>query len=216
MRLAVNKTVFFACITLLLYLNACATHNNPETQQVVELPELSCVAVLPTSIPTSSSAVMTKSKAMSLEQGAIFFNSVLVEELGTRSEFRVLNENQLDAILQNPWGGRIRQIQDVGAATGCGGVLVTSVSRYRKRVGGEMSVDTPAAAAFSMELVGVKRGIVIWSSSYDEEQKALFDNIFSFHKAESRGFKWLSVEDLVRNSMNLRLAEFPYFQKDEI
>lgn len=216
MRSVVNKIVSCMCIGLFLCLNACSTHNRTKTQQVAELPELSCIAVLPSSIPVSSSAAMTKAKAMSLEQGAAFLDSVLMEELGARSEFKVLSENQLDAILQNPWGGRIRQIQDIGAATGCGGVLETNISRYRQRVGGEMSVDTSAAAAFSMELIGVERGVVIWSTSFDEEQKALFDDIFSFTKAESRGFKWLSVEDLIRDSVNIRLADLPYFQKSEI
>lgn len=211
-----NKIVSFLCVGLFLCLNACSTHNSKETKQDVELPELTCIAVLPTSVPVSASTAIIKKKALSLEQGASFLDSVLMEELDGRSEFKVLSENQLDAILQNPWGGRIRQIQDVGAATGCGGVLETSISRYRQRIGGEMSVDTPAAAAFSMELIGVERGVVIWSTSFDEEQKALLDDIFSFTKAESRGFKWLSVEDLIRDSVSHRLADFPYFQQSEI
>ncbi len=211
-----NKIVFCLCIGFFLCLNACATHNSDETQQAADLPELSCVAVLPVSIPVSSSTTMTKSRVVGLEQGAVFLDSVLMEKLGRQSEFKVLSENQLDAILQDPWGARKNQIQDIGAATGCGGILETSISRYRQRVGGEMSVDTSAAAAFSMELVDVKSGVVLWLSSFNEEQKALFDDIFSFNNAQSRGFKWLSVEDLIRDGVNLRLAEFPYFKKSEI
>lgn len=211
-----NKIVSLLCVSLFFCLNACSSHNSEKTKQVVVLPELNCVAVLPTLVPVSSNAVTTKTKDLSLEQGADFLDSLLMEELGGRTEFKVLTKNQLDAMLRNPWGGRIRRMQGVGAATGCGGVLETSISKYRQRVGGSMSVDTPAAAAYSMELVGVPSGVVIWSASFDEEQKALFDDLFSFHKAESRGFKWLSVEELIRDSVNQRLADFPYFQKSEL
>lgn len=211
-----NKIVSLLCVGLFFSLNGCSNHNSDTKKQVVVLPELSCVVVLPTLVPAPTSATITKARSLSLEQGAAFLDSVLMEELGALGEFKVLTENQLDAILQNPWGGRIRQMQDVGAATGCGGVLETSISKYRQRVGGSMSVDTSAAAAYSMELVGVESGVVIWSSSFDEEQKALFDDIFSFHKAENRGFRWLSVEELIRDSVKLRLADFPYFQKSEI
>lgn len=211
-----KKVVSFLCVCFLLILSACATHNNKETKQVAELPALNCVAVLPTAVPVSAGSTIKNDNALSLEQGAVFLDSILREELGDRSEFKILSENRLGAILQNPWGGRIRQIRDIGAATGCEGVLETTVSRYRQRVGSEMSVDVPASAAFSMVLVGVKSGVVIWSTSFDEEQKALLDDLFSFHKAERRGFKWLSVEDLVRESVKLRLADFPYFQKSEL
>ncbi len=67
-----NKIVFCLCIGFFLCLNACSTHNSDETQQAADLPELSCVAVLPVSIPVSSSTTMTKSRVVGLEQGAVF------------------------------------------------------------------------------------------------------------------------------------------------
>ena len=78
-----------------------------------------------------------------------------------------------------------------------------------------MSVETPAAVAFSMELIGVERGVVLWTASFDETQKALLEDIFSFAKARKRGFKWLSVQELSRDGLTSRLQEFPYFQKAE-
>jgi hypothetical protein len=151
----------------------------------------------------------------SLVLGARYLDVILMETLGAKKEFKVLSANQLDAILPNPWGGRIKQIRDIGQATGCGAVLESSIGRYQKRVGGEMSVETPAAAAFSMALTSVEQGGRIWSTSFDEEQKALFEDIFSFGKAERRAFKWLSVQELLRDGVDSRLAEFPYFQEAE-
>ncbi len=211
-----NKIVFYTlCVCFFLGVSACSSRKSLETKQVVDLPLLSCVAVLPVAVPITGSDAISKEISESLQQGARSLDSILMEKFGAQPEFKVLSANQLDAILPNPWGGRISQIQDIGRATGCGGVLETSIGRYRKRVGGELSVETPAAAAFSMALTGVEQGVRIWSTSFDEEQKALFEDIFSFGKAERRAFKWLSVQDLLRDGVDSRLAEFPYFQEIE-
>jgi hypothetical protein len=193
-------------------LTACSSFNE-DPIEIEPLPEVSCVAVLPTTIPVGSREAFFEARKKSLLAGAAFFDSVIAEELGDRAEFTVLTENQLDAILGDPWGGRLQQIRDVGKATGCGAVLKTSLSRYRERIGSEMSVETSASVAFSMQLTGVELGDVLWSTSFDETQKALFDDIFSFDKAQKRGFKWLSVQDLSRDGLKSRLQKFPFFLK---
>ncbi len=237
-------------------LTGCSSMSGVEERAAMVLPELNCVAVLPTAVPVfssgtvtgakdksfrdssayidsdssadtqhqlltqsqpnvSSSGALTAEKKQSLQDGAAYIDSVLLEELGGQPEFQLLSERQLDAILSDPWGGRLQQIRDIGQATGCGGVMKTTISRYRQRVGGDMSVDTAASAAFSMELIGVESGVVAWTTSFDETQQPLSENIFSFRKAQNRGFKWLSVEELTRGGVKNRLAEFPYFQEKD-
>jgi len=216
MRNAVNKIILCLYVGLFLVLTACAGHNPGETKQVADLPEISCVAVIPVLVPVSASATLTTENKQMLHDGAEYLDSLLLAKFDLKKEFRVLSENQLDAILDNPWGGRVAQIGAIGRATGCGAVLETSVSRYRQRLGNEMSAEIPAAAAFSMELLGVKTGTVLWSTSFDETQKALFDDILSFSKAEKRGFKWLSVQELCSGAVDSRMDEFPYFQENNI
>ena len=211
-----NKIVSCLCVCLFLALSACAVPDSSDTRQVENLPEISCVAVLPVLVPVSATATLTAANKQALLDGAGFLDSVLLEELDVRNEFKVLGENQLDAILADPWGGRVEQVTAIGKATGCGAVLETSISRYRQRVGTDMSAEIPASAAFSMELIGVKSATVLWSTSFDETQKALFDNILTFAQAEKRGFKWLAVEELSGSALKNRLALFPYFQEEEI
>ncbi len=195
-------------------LNGCSSPDSSESAKELEsLPELSCVAVLPTAVPVSSSDTLTMTQKMDLKEGAAYLDSILTEELGSRTQFEILTENQLDAILGDPWGGRLQQVRTIGKATRCEAVLVTSLSKYRQRVGSTMSIETSAAAAFSMELISVEDGVVFWTTSFDETQKALFEDIFSYNKAEKRGFKWLTVEELSRDGMTSRLNEFPYFQE---
>ena len=209
------RKIFSVLCFVSLTLSACSSLISDDPKEIGTLPEVSCVAVLPTAVAIADSAPLTVARKKHIMDGAAYLDSVMVDELGDRTEFRLLTENQLDAILSGPWGGRLQQIRDIGQATGCGAVLEISLSKYRERVGSEMSVETPAAAAFSMKLIGVESGVVLWTTSFDESQKALFDDIFSFGKARKRGFKWLSVQALSRDGLSSRLQNFPYFQKVE-
>ncbi len=166
-----------SCVFVGFILTGCSSWIGGEERAAMVLPDLSCVAVLPTAVPVfssgnvtgekeksfrdsgayidsdsgvdmqhqlltqsqpavSSSGTLTAEKKQSLHDGAAYIDSVLFEELGGLVEFQVLTENQLDAILSDPWGGRLQQVRDIGQATGCGGVMKTTISRYRQRVGG--------------------------------------------------------------------------------
>jgi len=209
----VRKLFPILCLMSLALSSCSSLVSVDEPKKLGDLPEVSCVAVLPATVPVQHSETLSAAKKKSLLEGAAFLDSVLAEELGGRTEFRILTEQQLDAILGDPWGGRAQQVRDIGQATRCGAVLETSLSRYRERVGSTMSAEVPAAAAFSMELLSVETGIVLWASSFDESQKALFEDIFSFEKAQRRGFKWLSVQELAGDGLKDRLSSFPYFQE---
>jgi len=211
----VRRLLALLCICL-FGLNACSSwKGSDETVEAQVLPELSCIAVLPTAVPVESTGIMLNTELKSLLAGAAYLDSVLAEELAGKEQFHILTDHQIDGILSDPWGGRIQQLRAISKATGCGGVLETTLSRYRQRVGTKLSAETPASVSFSMDLVGVEKGVVLWSTSFDETQQALFDNILSFKTAESRGFKWITAEELIRKGLQTRLEAFPYLQKQE-
>lgn len=204
-----------SCICL-LGLNACTFWKGSEVVPEPRLlPELSCVVVLPTEVPVESDQAVSKTELQGLTEGATYIDSILAEMLGGKEQFHLLSDYQVDGILSDPWGGKMEQLQALAKATGCEGVLETTLSRYRQRVGTELSAETSAAVSFSMDLVAVNDGEVLWSASFDEAQKALLENILTFKKAESRGFKWITVEQLTRKGVESRLNDFPYYQKQE-
>ncbi len=207
----------FVVLCLLSFsLSGCySVDSGEETKELALLPEFNCVTVLPTAVFVTSSGTLTTAQKKNLQDGATFLDTIISDELSGREQFEILTENQLDAILGDPWGGRLQQVLAVGHATGCGAVLETSISKYRQRVGSTMSIETPAAVAFSMQMTDVEKGVVLWATSFNESQKALFEDIFSFSKAEKRGFKWLTVEELSHDGMKSRLDNLPYFQKDD-
>ena len=61
-----------------------------------------------------------------------------------------------------------------------------------------------------MRLVNTRDGGVLWQSMFKETQQSLMSNLMSFDKAESRGFKWITVEELVRQGINEKIEECPY------
>ncbi len=213
-----RQLIALSCVCLLgavfLGLNGCAAPDGTkEAQEARPLPKLSCIAVIPTTIPVERGGIQQNAEDKKLLEGAAYLDSVLAEALQGKEQFLLLTSSQIDGILKDPWGGRKQQLQSIGQATGCEGVLQTTLSRYRDRVGSELSADTPASVSFSMDLVGVEQGGVLWSTSFDETQKALFDDILSFKKAESRGFKWITVRALAQKGVQSRLAEMPYYKK---
>ncbi len=210
------KILFPLSAVAILLLSSCSKPiDNEETEDLAPLPELSCVAVIPTTIPLFDDTLQAAAQIKKMTAAATIFDTVLQEELGGTDTFQLLNNNQLTAIIENPDVSSLQQIHDIAGATGCGAILKVDLTRYRERVGGEMSVATPASVAFSMELIGMQNGIVFWATSFDETQKALLEDIFSFDKAQKRGFKWLSARELSTDGLKERLRQFPYFQKIE-
>lgn len=192
-------------------ISGCATSDNVSNTKAAEkLPQLNCIAVLPTVVAISNHTISASDKQI-LTDGAEFIDTVLAEELGGNDRFTLMSEMQLNAILSDPWAGRMQQFQTIAQATRCEGVMETTISRYRDRIGSTMSATVPAAAAFSMELVEGESGTGVWSASFNETQQALTENIFSFKKAESRHFQWIPVDQLVRDGIKSRLSHFPYF-----
>lgn len=214
MRFPVKRLLIILCL-FSFALNGCsAFYGDKKAEEHGPIPELSCVAVLPVMVPVTNNDSLSPMQKKNLQKGALYLDSVLADELKNTAQFRILTENQLDAILGDPWGGRLQQVRSIGQATRCGAVLKTDLTKYRQRIGSNMSIETSAAAAFSMELIDVKTGMVFWTTSFDENQKSLFEDIFSYNTAERRGFQWLSVEELSRDGVQSRLKEFPYFQKE--
>ena len=101
-------------------------------------------------------------------------------------------------------------IKKVGSELKCAAVLMTTLTDYRQRLGGAYGAERPASVTFTMRLISTRDGRVLWHSMFKETQQSLMSNLLSFGKAESRGFKWITVEELVRHGINETLEKCPY------
>ncbi len=196
-----------------LFFSACSGKKGDQAEdKVVALQPLTGIVVMPTVITKEALGAMGKGSS-TLDRGAGFVDGVIASELGRNEKVHIVTERQLDALLNDAAGARLEQMKALGAKLDSNAVLDITVTRFHDRDGSDLSVNTPASAAFQMVLTHVDTGMVLWAASFDETQEALSSNLLSLGKARNRGFKWITVEDLVRQGVKERLADCPYLQK---
>lgn len=88
-------------------------------------------------------------------------------------------------------------------------VAMGTVWRYRDRVSEAGMPDRHASVAFSVYLVNVSSGRVIWNSMFDETQKPLMDNLLEARKQIKMGLKWLSADELAKQGVQQVFSTFP-------
>jgi len=70
---------------------------------------------------------------------------------------RVLSASQIESLMdEDNRDNSADVIGHLGKILHCDAVMVTTVHRYRQRVGSELAIESPASASFQMRLVDVK------------------------------------------------------------
>ena len=209
------KKLFGAIFILgnvLLWLSSCSSFSEKGHGTAVKTPiePLACIVVLPASTSVGRSDTIKFSDARELEKGAALATTVMSKELSDNPKTRVLTSNQLSTLIPEISGGISGTVAALGEKLNCEGVLTTTVGRFKQREGGEYASESPASANFKMVLRRASTGSVLWSADFKETQKSFLSNVLSFDKAQGRGFKWISVEELLEQGLKERLADCPY------
>lgn len=203
----------YSCAVLLLSSCSQLFDSSGIDQAQVAIEPLSCIAVLPAGTSTGNDETIDYGEAQALQKGAAYADDVMRQELVGNPRVRLLNSNQVASLVPEIAGGMTRTIAAIGKEMNCDGVLQTTIRRYQQREGTEYAAETPAAVDFFMVLRHSGTGTVLWSTDFREEQQSFLSNILTFSKAKSRGFKWLSVEQLLEQGMKQRLNECPYLHE---
>jgi hypothetical protein len=202
--------LFYGCAVILLASCSSLSENDESLQVQPPLEPLSCIAVLPAGTSVDKDETIDYEEAQSLEKGAAYATEVIGYELKTNPRVRIVRSNQVTSLIPEISGGKIGTVNEIAQKLNCDGVLLTTVRVYKEREGTEYAADSPASVNFSMVLRHSDNGNVLWSTDYREKQQSLLSNIFSFTKAKNRGFKWVSVEQLMEQGIKERLAGCPY------
>lgn len=215
MKISFNTLAVVTLFSLLALLASCSTRSGDQTAEAdKQIRPLSSVVVLPAEIATEKEAAGEAGEDENLRNGADFVDLTMAEELQNFKKVRVLSRQQIEDLMkEDNAADAVDVIDHLGRVLHSDAVLQTTVFRYQQREGGEYAVESPASASFQMRLVEVKTKAVLWSADFDETQESLLSNILAFNKAQSRGFKWVSVENLVRQGIKERIAECPYLKK---
>lgn len=193
-------------------LSGCSGTVGDGGQGSAALAPLSCIAVLPAVSAVDKDDQLSAEQRRFLEAGADFATGIITRELGGHTKVRLVTDSQASKFSSELSRGVFGMVAAVGKQVGCDGVMTTTVRRYQQRQGTEYAVDDPASAEFTMTLLHAASGRVLWTGDFQETQESFLDNILTYEKMQSRGFKWVSVEQLMEQGISERLASCPYLK----
>lgn len=206
-----HVVALFTCCLSMFLLASCASNQGGSDEKVRLIP-LQCIAVPPAGTSANSDRTIAKDQVKELEAGAEFVSKVMADQLAANPKVKILTAAQAASLVPEVSGGFSGSISHLGRAVQCDGVLLTTVHRFKERQGSEMAVDEPASAALQLVLYHTGDGAVLWSSEFRETQESFLENILSYNKMQGRGFKWITVEELVQEGVRDRLAQCPYLK----
>jgi hypothetical protein len=116
--------------------------------------------------------------------------------------WQIISESEVKDVSESiPQSSNLARLRRIGELVYADAVLTGRMLRYRERVGGDIGVQSPASVAFTLELIDVQRGDVVWSSRFDETQKGLSENILGLGDLRERGLRWLTAEELTQDGV---------------
>lgn len=173
---------------------------------------LTCIAVLPAVSAVDKDEQVSAEQRRALDEGAVFATGITARELSDHPKVRLVTASQAAKFSPEMSRGVFGMVAAVGQQVGCDAVMTTKVRRYQQRQGTEYAVDDPASAEFTMTLLHAGTGRVLWTGDFQETQESFLDNILTYEKMQSRGFKWVSVEQMMEQGISERLASCPYLK----
>jgi len=103
----------------------------------------------------------------------------------------------------------LETLQQAGKELGVDAVVAGYVFCFRERKGYTYSIESPATVAFSVHLVRVSDGTLMWSGIYDRTQKSLTENVLDISSFIRMGGKWVTAEELAVEGVDEILDVFP-------
>ena len=91
---------------------------------------------------------------------------------------------------------QLQLIQAFGRDFKADAVLYGKIFRYEDRIGKKYGVKRPASVAFTLYLIRVKDGVVLWHNTFDETQQPLMENLFKARLYRKSGMHWLTAREL--------------------
>jgi hypothetical protein len=148
-----------------------------------------------------------------LAAGVETMDSLLTTYLNDYKNVRLISQNEIEGLSLTDSGKPFYVAREAGKQLHYDAILISSVERYQAREGSEYAVMNPASVAFSLRLLAVETGQVVWSADFDQTQQPLFENILQSRSTGS-GFRWLSAAELTSAGLTKKLNNCPYLKRD--
>ncbi len=200
-------------ITVFIHLILSGCQPLPPPAEPPSLADVRSISVLPFESAAVGDRAVIGEEASVLESGARTMTALLADTLKDISRVRIISEDQAEGLTSGRVSDRIAIAREIGKQLGDDAVLIGSLYRYQQRQGRDYSVIAPASLDFDLKLVSAANGAILWSGRFNETQLSLFENILDFFTSSSRGFKWITVEELASEGIRKKLDDCPYIQR---
>ena len=144
-----------------------------------------------------------------------FLTNALMASLGERPgrDFKLIDARELEDIrsgFSNAEGNVSERtlMVETGRTLEADAVLAGHIYRDIERVGGNLSVESPASVAFDLHLVRVSDGHVLWTGYFDETQKTLMEDMFDIGSFFERDGKWVTAEQMASAGLEKIMETF--------
>ncbi len=220
MNVSSKSQVFLISILVVLFCSGCWMGSGK--RQVTKLPKLNHIAVLPmdraSSKPASERPTCNISGSSSVTsyyvtpEAAERVSQILYSLVLKDPRFKKVTQGQclglLNSILQkNVKSSELRILRSFGKDLDADAILYGKLYRFRERIGGPYAVKTPASVAFSLILVRVADGAVLWRYSFDQTQEALTSNLLNWRFYKEQGMRWVTAEELAAYGLEQAVKE---------
>jgi hypothetical protein len=88
-------------------------------------------------------------------------------------------------------------------------VVLGNVWRFKERKGTAISSEGQASVAFTIYILNVENGNIVWRATFEKTQQALSDNVLAASDFFKQGARWLTAEELARFGIKHILKKFP-------
>jgi hypothetical protein len=97
--------------------------------------------------------------------------------------------------------------RSLAAAVGADAVLFGTVSKYQERIGARYGAREPASISFSVQLLHVTSGKIVWRGSFEGTQQPLSENLLNWWQFWRGGPRWFTAEEFTRLAMGRTLDD---------
>lgn len=126
--------------------------------------------------------------------------------------FLIVSEGQCIGLLNSLLAAdikasRLQLIQAFGKELKVDAVLYSELFRFEDRIGGEYSVKRSASVAFTLQIIRVSDGAILWRNTFDETQQSLMENLLKAGLYRKTGLRWLTATELADYGLNQAVNE---------
>jgi len=197
-------------VSVLLILLAACSYIAPE-DSAKDLVPVKTIGVMPAYV--SSHLPKDSNDMAKLDTGAETINTILANYFESYGNVSLISQTEIEGLSADT-DSPLQLAREAGEKLHYDAILIPSIARYQERDGSDYAVITPASVSFSLKLLAVKPGQIIWSTDFNQSQKPLLENILPKTRSTGSGFRWLTVAELTAAGINKKLESCPYLTRE--